>query len=150
MRKVIYLFIIATLAAGCLPKGKSLKRLEDVKIEEKTYDKKAQAMREDFLRQNQKNLSDLPTSISKAEATAIMRAEMDKFPVWLQTLNPYKSETLTIGGERYRIVYYYTQTKVTDGSVSDDELTPLVFKQDEFLGAGYRFLCLVFIEAARR
>jgi hypothetical protein len=150
MRKVIYLFIIATLAAGCLPKGKSLKRLEDAKIEEKMHDKKAQAMREDFLKQNKKNLSDLSTGISKAEAMAIMRTKMDKFPVWLQTLNPYKSETLTIGGETYKIVYYYTQTKDNDGSVSDDELTPLVFKQDEFLGAGYRFLCLVFIEAARR
>jgi len=45
--------------------------------------------------------------------------------------NPYCSETLKgKDGYTYEVLFYYTDIKKQDGAITDDELTPLVFKDN--------------------
>lgn len=59
-------------------------------------------------------------------------------PVLLK--NPVRSEILRSDTKTFDIAFYYTLVKVADGTISDDELTPLVFQNDQFLGRGWDFL----------
>lgn len=54
--------------------------------------------------------------------------------------NPYRSEELAKGSRVYVIDYYLTGIQKSDGMVSDDELTPLVFEADALIGWGWDFL----------
>jgi hypothetical protein len=55
--------------------------------------------------------------------------------------DPCRVETLTAtNGKTYEIVYYYTDTKKTHGTIADDELTPLVFEAGKLIGWGWSFL----------
>lgn len=49
--------------------------------------------------------------------------------------NPYKSETLKDAG--YVIEYYIDAIHQPDGIVSENELMPLVFKNDKLIGRGW-------------
>jgi hypothetical protein len=51
--------------------------------------------------------------------------------------NPYKSES--INGTDYAIEYYIESIRQPDGVVSDNELMPLVFKEDKLVGRGWSF-----------
>ncbi|MDP8212832.1 MAG: DUF3192 domain-containing protein [Candidatus Zapsychrus exili] len=54
--------------------------------------------------------------------------------------NPHRSEVLKGKNKVYDVVYYFTSVKNSDGKVSDDELTPLVFQGDRFVGKGWKYL----------
>lgn len=54
--------------------------------------------------------------------------------------NPYRSEFLVGSKETLEILYYYTDLKRRDGAVTDDELTPLVFKDGKLMGWGHSLL----------
>lgn len=54
--------------------------------------------------------------------------------------NPYRVEILTQNKKTYNVFYYFTHLVKTDGMVSDDELTPLVFDNDKLIGKGWDFL----------
>jgi hypothetical protein len=41
--------------------------------------------------------------------------------------NPFRSETTTQNGLNYEIQFFYTDTKKSDGSITDDELTTVVY-----------------------
>jgi hypothetical protein len=49
--------------------------------------------------------------------------------------NPYKSEA--IKGTDYVIEYYIESINQPDGIISDNELMPLVFKNDKLIGRGW-------------
>jgi hypothetical protein len=53
----------------------------------------------------------------------------------LTILNPYKSEA--IKGTDYFIEYYIEAIRQPDGIVSDNELMPLIFKNDKLIGRGW-------------
>lgn len=48
--------------------------------------------------------------------------------------NPYKVELYTQDNQEIKVLYYYTQRKVADGIISDDELTPFIFKNGLLVG----------------
>lgn len=55
--------------------------------------------------------------------------------------NPYRNETLKgKDGDIYDIFFYYTDIKAQDGAITDDELTPIVFKDDKLIGWGWSFM----------
>lgn len=69
------------------------------------------------------------------------------YPLYMRSItNPYRTESgLTIDGRPMEIVYYYTDIKsggIADDSITDDELTPLVFEQDVLVGWGWQFLAV--------
>lgn len=53
---------------------------------------------------------------------------------------PNFSEAFTKGGDQYRILFYRTQHRHSDGDTTKDETTPLVFKNDLLIGWGHDIL----------
>ena len=49
---------------------------------------------------------------------------------------PNFSEAFTHSDEQYRVLYYRTQHRHSDGDTTKDETTPLVFKNDKLIGWG--------------
>jgi hypothetical protein len=59
----------------------------------------------------------------------------------LEVKNPQREERLTgPDGAAYDVLFYYTDIKTRDDKITDDELTPLVFRGHELAGIGYGFL----------
>lgn len=59
----------------------------------------------------------------------------------LEVKNPQREERLTgPDGAAYDVLFYYTDIKTRDDRITDDELTPLVFRGHELAGIGYGFL----------
>ena len=53
------------------------------------------------------------------------------------------SEAFVKGGDEYRVLYYRTQHRHSDGDTSKDETTPLVFKNNKLIGWGDDILASV-------
>lgn len=59
----------------------------------------------------------------------------------LEVKNPQREERVTgPDGAAYDVLFYYTHIKTRDDKITDDELTPLVFRGHELAGIGYGFL----------
>ena len=59
----------------------------------------------------------------------------------LAVKNPQREEQVTgPDGTAYDVLFYYTDLKTRDDKITDDELTPLVFRGHELAGIGYAFL----------
>ena len=59
----------------------------------------------------------------------------------LEVKNPQREERVTgPDGAAYDVLFYYTHIKTRDDKITDDELTPLVFRGHELAGIGYPFL----------
>ena len=59
----------------------------------------------------------------------------------LEVKNPQRVEQVTgPDGAAYEVLFYYTDVKARDDKITDDELTPLVFRGHELAGIGYGFL----------
>ena len=54
--------------------------------------------------------------------------------------NPYREEEFKKQDRTYKIFYYFTQIKKTDGIVADDELTPVVVNDGKVVGIGANFV----------
>ena len=62
----------------------------------------------------------------------------------LEAKNPQREERITgADGAAYDVLFYYTDLKKRDDRITDDELTPLVFRGHELAGIGYRFLAKI-------
>ena len=60
---------------------------------------------------------------------------------YLEVKNPQRVERITSSdGVAYDVLFYYTDVKTRDDKITDDELTPLVFRGHELAGIGYGFL----------
>ncbi len=51
---------------------------------------------------------------------------------------PADSEAFTRDGEEFRVLFYRTRHRHSDGETSRDETTPVVFRNDELVGWGQR------------
>ncbi|ATD07505.1 hypothetical protein CBQ28_10415 [Pseudoalteromonas sp. GCY] len=49
---------------------------------------------------------------------------------------PDFSELVSKDGDNYQVLYYATNSKHSDGKVTKDECTPLVFKNNQLVGFG--------------
>lgn len=59
----------------------------------------------------------------------------------LQAKNPMREEDLRGADDiDYRVVFYYTDLRTKDDKITDDELTPVVFRDGKVVGVGYAFL----------
>ncbi len=54
--------------------------------------------------------------------------------------NPYKIEKLNVGSAAYVVEYYVSMVRHPDGTISNDELEPLVFKDGKLAGKGWDYL----------
>jgi hypothetical protein len=53
--------------------------------------------------------------------------------------DPYRVESYPASGSVFVIIFYYTDIKKRDGAITDDELTPLVLKDDRLVGWGWSY-----------
>jgi hypothetical protein len=53
--------------------------------------------------------------------------------------NPHRNELYRAGGARWEVLYYYTSVVADDGLVTDDELTPVVLRDDTLVGWGWDY-----------
>ncbi len=54
--------------------------------------------------------------------------------------NPYRQEEYVKGNKIYNIDYYFVGIDTADGTISDQELAPLVFVKDQLMGYGWDYL----------
>lgn len=60
---------------------------------------------------------------------------------YLEARNPQREEHISgPDGAAYDVLFYYTDIKTRDDKITDEELTPLVFRAHELAGIGYGFL----------
>lgn len=86
--------------------------------------------------QNRENLLRLSIGMEKFDVLQIMGTETVK-----DINNPYRVETPQgKDGDLYEVLFYHTDIKKNDHLVTDDELTPLVFKDNKLIGWGWAFL----------
>jgi len=85
---------------------------------------------------NRENLLRLSVGMNKFDVLQIMGTQTVK-----SINNPYKVETSQgKDGSLYEVLFYHTDLKARDGIITDDELTPLVFKDNKLIGWGWAFL----------
>ena len=96
------------------------------------------------------NISEITVGMTKQEVKAVMGGEVvigyEKsdnasgtfVPVTMK--NPIRTEYLKSAGKNYEVEFYFTQIKQADGTVSDDELTPMVFENNRLAGKDWDFL----------
>ena len=54
--------------------------------------------------------------------------------------NPRRTETIKRGYRTFQVVFYLTNINQSDGTITDDELTPFVFEGNRLLGWGWPYL----------
>ena len=63
---------------------------------------------------------------------------------YLQARNPMREEDLRgVDGAEYHVLFYYTDVKTKDDKITDDELTPVVFREGKVVGTGNAFLAAI-------
>jgi hypothetical protein len=89
--------------------------------------------------ENRNGLLSLSVGMSKAEV-------LEKMGQWTKRTqigplnNPYRSEILPGEGVILEVVFYYTDAKKMDNAITDDELTPVIFRESKLIGWGWNFL----------
>lgn len=122
MKKVAVVSVLFVLAAGCTS---SLDRVRTV---------------------NRRNILKLSVGMTKEQALAIMGNKSGGGRFGEPTVNsPYKSEILQSREKTFEVLYYYTDIKsviyaANPATITDDELTPLVFDNGKLIGWGTSFL----------
>jgi hypothetical protein len=122
MRKAAVVSILFVLAAGCTS---SLDRVRTA---------------------NRRNLMKLSVGMTKEQVLATMGHKSGGGKFGEPTVNsPYKSEILPGKDKIFEVLYYYTDVESTvytanPATVTDDELTPLVFDNGKLIGWGADFL----------
>jgi len=92
---------------------------------------------------NRANLKNIAIGISKRYTIKTMGTD----PIWayknreaLEIPNPYKTEILRSENQIFEVIYYVTDVKDNELSITDDELTPIVFKNNVLVGWGWPYL----------
>ena len=128
MKRIVFTMALVFLLSGCV---------------NMTFD--------EFRMQNRQNLMRLSVGMTKQQALDVMGTGEYKLGRWKDSSveatlnNPYKSETLQGKDKTFEVLYYYTDKKralfpVQEFSITDDELTPLVFDEGKLIGWGWGFL----------
>jgi hypothetical protein len=122
MRKAAVVSVLFVLAAGCTS---SLDRVRAA---------------------NRRNLLKLSVGMPREQALAIMGHKSGGGRFGEPTVNsPYKSEIMQRKDKIFEVLYYYTDIKsviytANPATITDEELTPLVFDNGKLIGWGTSFL----------
>ena len=86
---------------------------------------------------NKEKLNELQIGMSKDEILIIMgtkRFSIESSPFTIE--NPFRIEVQSSDKNIYRVLYYYTDLVKADGFITDDELTPVILKNNKLVGWG--------------
>ena len=90
---------------------------------------------------NKENINKLVIGMSKKDVLLTMGTQTVYSEFSSPIPNPYRSEAYkNRQGITFEILYYYTDLVKRDGIITDDELTPLILRNDKLAGWGWTFL----------
>lgn len=99
---------------------------------------------------NKQNLAKLAPGMTRMEVESVMGHEQAGGGLpevvfgrvqYLKAKNPMREETVKgADGAAYLVLFYYTDLKQRDDKITDDELTPVVFRDGKVVGIGHEFL----------
>ena len=105
---------------------------------------------EQFRADNKQNLARIAVGMTRMEVEGVMgnaRAGGGLPEVafgrvqYLAVRNPMRVENVMASdGSEYVMLFYYTDVRTKDDKVTDDELTPVAFRDNKVAGIGYGFL----------
>ena len=86
---------------------------------------------------NKENLKEL--EIGMNENVVLMMMEPKTFKIESDPFiieNPFKTEIYSNDVDVYKILYFYTDLVKRDGFITDEELTPIILKNNKLIGWG--------------
>jgi hypothetical protein len=105
---------------------------------------------EQFRADNKQNLARISVGMTRLEVESVMgnaRAGGGLPEIafgrvqYLAVRNPMRVENVMAkDGSEYVVLFYYTDVRTKDDKVTDDELTPVAFRDGKVAGIGYGFL----------
>lgn len=88
---------------------------------------------------NRQKLLNLSAGLSKQEVLAVMGTKTIRADDGTVVTNPYRTEMYRAKGSVFELLLYYTDIQKSDGAITDDELTPIVIKDEEVDGWGWSY-----------
>jgi len=129
MRYLMTILVACMVLSGCA----TTKQTQFVKPEKKGIELRAN---------NLENIAKLSIGMTKEDVLNVMGTETirDDYRKRIYP-NPWKTETVLDENKNiHLVIFYYTDVKNSDGQITDDELTPLVFHEDILKGWGWSYL----------
>ena len=86
---------------------------------------------------NKEKLNELEIGMNENVVLMIMGSKTIKIKSAPFTIeNPFKTEIYSNDVDVYKILYFYTDLVKMDGFITDEELTPIIFKNNKLIGWG--------------
>ena len=86
---------------------------------------------------NKENLEKLKIGMKGNVVLMIMEAQTIKISSEPFTIeNPFRTEVYSNDSDVYKIFYFYTDLVKRDGFITDEELTPIILKNNKLIGWG--------------
>src|SRR5690348_2701421 len=98
---------------------------------------------------NKENLAKVRPGMTRLEVTSLMGEAQAGGGLpevvfgrvrYLRAKNPMREETVKRADGDYLVLFYYTDLKERDDKITDDELTPVVFRDGKVVGVGTPYL----------
>jgi hypothetical protein len=99
---------------------------------------------------NKKNIAQLSVGMTRVELEKVMGNGVAGGTLGdivfgrlqhLRASNPMREERISgPDGTSYVVVFYYTDLRTRDDKITDDELTPVVLRDEKIAGIGYAYL----------
>ena len=110
------------------------------------YIDSVERLRED----NRKNIAQLSVGMTRFNIEKVMGGDVvggglrdivfGRFQ-YLRVSNPMREEHVSgSDGASYHVLFYYTDLRQRDDTITDDELTPVVLRDEKIVGIGYGYL----------
>ena len=86
---------------------------------------------------NKEKLNELEIGMNENVVLMMMESKTFKIESAPFTIeNPFKTEIYSNDVNVYKILYFYTDLVKSDGFITDEELTPIIFKNNKLIGWG--------------
>jgi hypothetical protein len=99
---------------------------------------------------NKKNIAQLSVGMTRFDIEKVMGGDVAGGRLgdilfgrlqYLRVSNPVREERVSgSDGASYHVLFYYTDIRQRDDKVTDDELTPVVLRDEKIAGIGYGYL----------
>lgn len=95
---------------------------------------------------NRNKLLSLSAGMSKIDVLKTMGTKTQTSSDGTVITNPYRTEMYRSNDKTFELMLYYTDTKKSDGAITDDELTPLVIIDGKLDGWGWSYWDMVILK----
>jgi len=89
---------------------------------------------------NKERVGRLKVNMKKSEVLAVMGTTTAYSEFSEPIPNPFRTEALKTRKGTYEVLYYYTEYRKPGTPITDEQLTPLVIRNDRLIGWGWNAL----------